>query len=220
MIPPSLEARLRAEASLGQMPIDLAAYAQANRDPLDPILCGSGSWTAPLGVFGRDPGRHEVLLGEPFIGKGGQLVRNGLHRAVHGRNCADLAASIRVGQRIYWANTVPWKPLGNKAWSVRIKRRFLPMIQEALVNHWSGHDLLTLGNVAFHWFGLADKTLKPRLAKHWERPDRYETSLEVVLGGKTFRLHPLPHPSPLNATWYKRFPELLDARLSALGWSG
>ncbi len=202
------------------MPIDLAVYAQTDRDPLDPILCGTGSWSAPLGVFGRDPGRHEVLHGEPFIGKGGQLVRSGLHRAVHGTDCPDLAASIRVGQRIYWANTVPWKPLGNKAWSVKVKRRFLPMIQDALVNHWSGHDLLTLGNVAFHWFGLADKALKPALAEHWARPDRYETSLQVELLGKRFRLHPLPHPSPLNATWYKRFPELLDARLSTLGWIG
>jgi uracil-DNA glycosylase len=219
-MPAELQARLRTEAALGEMPVDLAVYESAGRDPLAPILCGSGSWTAPVGVFGRDPGRHEVIQGEPFIGKGGQLVRSGLHRAVHGTDCPDLDASVQVGQRIFWANTVPWKPLGNKAWSVKVKRRFLPMIQDALVTHWSGHDLLTLGNVAFQWFGLADKTLKPVLAAHWERSDRYEASVSVTLGGKVFHLHPLPHPSPLNATWYRRFPELLDGRLSALDWTG
>ncbi len=220
MIPPALHARLRAEAALGGVPIDTPVYAQAGRDPLDPILCGSGDWSAPLGVFGRDPGRHEVLHGEPFIGKGGQLVRDGLHRAAHGTPCPDLAASVTVGRRVFWANTVPYKPLGNKAYAVRIKRRFAPMIQDALVTHWSGSHLLTLGNVAFHWFGLADRANKPALDAHWGRPDRYETSLAVQLGDKLFHLHPLPHPSPLNATWYKRFPALLDGRLSALDWRG
>ena len=219
-MPAALASRLAAEAARGDMPIDLPVYAQAGRDPGEPILYGSGSWTAPLGIFGRDPGRHEVVHGEPFIGQGGQLVRSGLHRAAHGMDCPDLTASIKVGQRVFWANTVPWKPIGNKAWSVRIKRRFLPMIQDALVCHWTGHDLLTLGNVAFHWFGLADRDLKPALDAHWARADRYESSLDVTLASKRLRLHPLPHPSPLNATWYKRFPALLDARLQALDWSG
>lgn len=220
MIPPQLQARLRAEAALGGMPVDLPVYTAAGRDPLAPILCGSGSLTASLGIFGRDPGRHEVLLGEPFIGKGGQLVRDGLHRAAHGTDCPDLDAAIRVGQRAFWANTVPYKPLGNRAWSVGIKRRFAPMIETLLIDVWPGQDLITLGNVAFHWFGLADRALKPALADHWTREDRYERSLTVRLGGKDFHLHPLPHPSPLNATWYRRFPALLDARLAQLGWSG
>ena len=34
---------------------------------------------------------------------------------------------------------------------------------------------------------------------------------------RELRIHPLPHPSPLNATWYKRFPDLLRARLRTLG---
>ncbi len=220
MIPPALRERLSREAACGEMPVDFPVYKAAGRDPLVPILCGSGSMTAPLGFFGRDPGRHEVVHGEPFIGKGGQLVRSGLHRAVHGTDCPDLAASIAVGQRVFWANTVPYKPLGNKAWSVAIKRRFAPLIQELLVDLWAGHDLVTLGNVAFQWFGLVDRSLKPALDAHWKRTDRYESSLTVTLAGKPLRLHPLPHPSPLNATWYPRFPGLLDGRLTQLGWRG
>jgi uracil-DNA glycosylase len=212
--------RIQEEAARGEMGIDLPVYQSVGRDPTVPVLLGSGSLEARIGVFGRDPGRREIELGEPFIGKGGQLVRQGLHRAWHGSELPDLQSSIEVGRRIFWGNTVPYKPLGNKAWSVKIKRRFVDAIRELLVHHWNGHELLTLGNVAFDWFRLAAPELKPVLAEFWERPDRYEASLEVQLDGKSLRLHPLPHPSPLNARWYPLFPGLLDARLKSLDWRG
>ncbi|MFW5828109.1 MAG: uracil-DNA glycosylase family protein, partial [Alkalispirochaeta sp.] len=119
---------------------------------------------------------------------------------------------------VFWANTVPYKPLGNKAWPVAVKRRFLPFIRELLVVHWQGHDLITLGNQAFQWFGLAEPRLRPTLREFWLREDRYEASLEVDVAGKSIRLYPLPHPSPLNATWHRRFPALIDSRLQQLGW--
>lgn len=202
------------------MPIDAPVYEEAALDPTTPVLLGTGTLSARIGVFGRDPGRNEVLEREPFIGKGGQLIRAGLHRAQFGREPESAEDFLRAGQSVFWGNTVPYKPTGNKAWSVKIKRRFLPHIQELLVERWEGADLLTCGNVAFEWFGLADKSLKPALKEFWGRPDRYESVLELKLAGKAFRLHPLPHPSPLNATWYKRFPELLDKRLQALDWTG
>jgi len=208
------------EALGGGMTTDLPVYELAGRDPSIPIFLGSGSLHARVGIFGRDPGRNEVLLGEPFIGKGGQLIRDGLHRAVYGTNCPSLEASIEVGRTIFWANTVPYKPLGNKAWSVAVKRRFAPHVVQVLVQHWSGQDLITCGNVAFEWFGLVDKTLKPKLKAFWQQEDRYERSLNLDFLGKTLRLHPLPHPSPLNARWYPRFPALLDQRLAQLAWSG
>lgn len=208
---------LRREAARGEMAVDLPVYSEAGRDPRDPILLGSGSLESPIGIFGRDPGRHEVLEGEPFIGKGGQLIRAALHRAIHGEEPPDIAASVEAGRSVFWGNTVPYKPIGNKAWSVGVKRRFLPLIRTILVEHWKGQDLITCGNVAFFWFGLADPSLKETLQDHWSRPDRYETSLTITLG-KALTLHPLPHPSPLNATWYPRFPALMDLRLSQLGW--
>jgi uracil-DNA glycosylase len=167
-----------------------------------------------------------VELGEPFIGSGGQLVRAALHRAA-GQSVVGpdgdgarltLAQSIEAGRSVFWGNTVPYKPVGNKAWSTAVKRRFVPYIRELLVRHWQGTELITLGNQAFEWFGLADETLRPRLQRFWKRDDRYEAMLEVVLDGKTFRLYPLPHPSPLNAAWHARFPALLDARLRELDW--
>ena len=208
----------RAEAQRGDMPVDRVVYENHGLPVTEPVLLGSGQLRSRLGIFGRDPGRTEIQLQEPFVGKGGQHIRNGLHRARHGTDCPNLEASIEVGKPIFWGNTVPYKPLGNKAWSVKIKRRFLPIVQDLLVHHWQGDQLLTCGRVAFFWFGLADKTLKPALEAHWARPDRFESSLAIPLGGKVFNLHPLPHPSPLNAVWYKRFPNLLDQRLQKLQW--
>ncbi|MCP4810194.1 MAG: uracil-DNA glycosylase [Proteobacteria bacterium] len=212
-------AAMAAEAALGGMDIDFPVYASAGLAPTTPVLLGSGSLDAPVGILGRDPGRFEIHDREPFIGKGGQLIRDGFHRARHGVDCPSKQASVEVGRGVFWCNTVPFKPTGNKAWSMKVKRRFEPHITSLIVDHWTGSDMLTCGNVAFEWFGVADKSLRPQLKAFWTRPDRYEASLEIELRGKTIRLHPLPHPSPLNATWYKNFPALLDARLAELGWS-
>ena len=212
--------RIEAEAQLGDMSIDRVVYEEVGRETTAPVLLGSGSLCSRVGIFGRDPGRTEIELNEPFIGKGGQLVRAGLYRAAVGGELPDLDTSIEVGRRVFWANTVPYKPIGNKAWSVRVKRRFVPYIREFLVEHWQGNELITLGNVAFDWFRLAAPELKDCLRDFWSSEERYSTSLEICLAGKDIRLHPLPHPSPLNATWYPKFPALLDARLSQLEWSG
>lgn len=212
--------RIAEEARKGDMTIDFDAYRVAGRDPSSPVLLGSGSTTSRIGIFGRDPGRTEIEIGEPFIGKGGQLVRAALHRASGGDGAPSIEQSVEAGRRVFWGNTVPYKPLGNKAWSIVVKRRFAPFIAELLVEHWTGDRLITLGNQAFEWFALADASLKGLLAEFWRRDDRYEASVEIVLRGKMIRLYPLPHPSPLNATWHKRFPEMMAQRLRQLEWVG
>ena len=219
-LPDALTARIRAEAARGDMAVDLPVYEAAGKDPLVPLLLGSGSLAAPIGVFGRDPGRFEIVHDEPFIGAGGQLIRAALHRAVHGSEpgpgTAGFDAALAVGRGVFWANTVPYKPVGNKPWSLTIQRRFVPMIRELLVEHWTGRDLLICGTRPFQWFRLADPTLKPALDAFWARDDRYAASLDITLAGKPLRLHPLPHPSPANAAWFKKFPALIDARLASL----
>ena len=208
---------MQAEAAKGGLDIDTAVYDSASLAWTTPVLMGSGSLDAPVGFFGRDPGRTEVELREPFIGRGGSLVRDGLHRARHGENAPDLQARINVGQRFFWANTVPYKPLGNKAWSVRIKRRFVPFVRTLLVERWQGTDLITFGNVAFDWFRLAFPQQKEAIRAFWARPDRYEATFALELGNRTLQVRPLPHPSPLNATWYPKIPALLDQRLAQAG---
>ena len=180
------------------------------------MLLGSGSLRATIGFMGRDPGRHEVLLREPFIGAGGRLIRDGLHLHHHQTPAPSQEAAIAVGRAYFWCNTVPYKPVGNKAWSVKVKRRFAPMIAEVLVSQWQGADLLTCGRVAFDWFRLLEPSLTPTLKAFWARPDCFEASLTISFQGKALRLHPLPHPSPLNAKWHKRFPAILAARLQHL----
>lgn len=201
--------------------IDQAVYERFEADPLEPII-GLGRADARIGFFGRDPGRDEVRHGEPFIGAGGQLVRRTIHRHLHGTEMPDFETSLALGRDFFWINTVPYKPVGNKAWSMKIKRRFHSLMRALLIESWHGRDLITLGREAFLWFGIdQDKAERERIRAFWQRADRFESYIEITLhtpeaGGQRFRLYPLPHPSPLNATWYKRFPDLLRGRLDAL----
>lgn len=198
--------------------IDTAVYERFEKDPLEPII-GLGAPDTRVAFFGRDPGRDEVRHGMPFIGAGGQKVRETLHRYLYGREIPDFESSVAVGQRFFWANTVPYKPIGNKAWSMQVKKRFQPLMAEVLLRNWNGSDVIALGRDAFFWFGINQpKEVRAALEEFWERGDRYEAFLEMPLAladgaARTFKLYPLPHPSPLNATWYGRFPDLLTARL-------
>lgn len=201
--------------------IDTEVYARFETDPLEPII-GLGRPDARIGFFGRDPGRDEVKHGEPFIGAGGQLVRKTIHRHLYGEDMPDFEASRELGRSFFWINTVPYKPVGNKAWSMKIKRRFHPLMSALLIEQWQGRSLITLGREAFLWFGIGQsREERQRIEAFWKRDDRFESSIDVALATATgepqiFSIHPLPHPSPLNATWYKRFPELLRGRLQDL----
>lgn len=201
--------------------IDVDVYERFKRDPLEPII-GLGQRNLRIGFFGRDPGRDEVRYGEPFIGAGGQLVRKALYEQIYGEQMPDFEASRAVGEHFFWINTVPYKPTGNKAWSMKVKRRFHDLMNDILISRWEGRTLITLGREAFLWFGIGrSKEERARLEAFWKQEDRFESSIEVTLENErgeaqTFTLYPLPHPSPLNQTWYARFPELLKNRLKQL----
>ncbi|CAN5839647.1 hypothetical protein BH11PSE13_BH11PSE13_16230 [soil metagenome] len=202
--------------------IDLAVYAEHRRDWRDPII-GLGPPNAPLCIFGRDPGRTEVEHDLAFIGRGGQLVRGGLHRRRLGIavETPTFDASVAAGANVFWLNTVPYKPIANKAWSMAVKRRFQPLMADLLVNAWHGRQVIVLGREAFFWFGMGQT---PEVAKDldafWLRDDRYAATLSIdYVHGDTARtlvLAPLPHPSPANAVWFARFPALLAARMQAI----
>lgn len=201
--------------------IDVEVYQRFGKDPLEPII-GLGDADAPIAFFGRDPGREEVRHGEPFIGSGGQLVRKVLYRHLHGEEMPDFEAGRALSERFFWINTVPYKPVGNKAWSMKVKRRFLPQMRQLLIESWHGESIITLGREAFLWFGIDQPAeVRQRLEQFWQSEDRFSASIEIELqaedGAKrAFKLYPLPHPSPLNQTWFKRFPALLEARLVLL----
>lgn len=204
--------------------IDIEVYTAYNQDPLEPVI-GEGNPDSDLAFFGRDPGRDEIKYRMPFIGAGGQKVRTTLYKHLYSKEMPDFAASLEVGRHFFWANTCPYKPIGNKAWSMKIKKQFQPLVADLLIDIWNGRQIITLGREAFLWFAINQpKEIKLQLEEFWAQEDRFSRSISVELKsqqGKSRRLtiHPLPHPSPLNATWYKRFPELLALRLKQLNIS-
>ena len=200
--------------------IDREVYDALGKDPLEPVM-GEGDRRARVCMFGRDPGRHEVEHGQPFVGAGGQKIRQGLYAHLHGAPLPDFAASLEVGRYVFWANTVPYKPLGNKVWSAKVRRAFAPYVRDLLVHGWQGEHIIVLGRVAFDWFGH-DKDTAQRLKAHWASEACFETPVPVTLtapdgASRQVAVHVLPHPSPLNATWAPRFPGLLAACLDRVG---
>lgn len=204
--------------------IDLEAYAAYGRDWRVPVL-GLGPDDAPLCIFGRDPGRTEVEHQLPFVGRGGQLVRTGLHR--HRRGLDEVAPALSFNEAaaasdgVFWLNTVPYKPVGNKAWAMAVKRRFQPLVAELLLGTWKGRTVMVLGREAFFWFGIGQPAqTNAALQAFWSRADRYSATLTIDYQhdglARSLILAPLPHPSPANAAWFKRFPALLAARLNQL----
>lgn len=212
---------LRREAE-GTAGIDLAAYAQSGRDWREPVI-GLGPADAPLCIFGRDPGRSEVEHGLAFIGPAGQLVRSALHRRRFGEDAAapDFEQAVAAGADVFWLNTVPYKPVGNKAWSMAVKRRFQPLMASLLMDTWQGEQVIVLGREAFFWFAIGQTAeVAAALDAFWARDDRHDATLGIDYchagRSRTLTLAPLPHPSPANAVWFARFPALLAKRLQAL----
>lgn len=207
--------------------IDREAYDAFGRDWREPII-GLGPRDARLCIFGRDPGRTEVEHAQPFVGKGGHLVRAALYRHGHGADAGvpDFAASVAAGREVFWLNTVPYKPVGNRAWSMAVKRRFQPLMAELLLATWQGRGgertVIALGREAFFWFGIAQPAgVAAALDAFWAQGDaRYGRTLRIAYQfgetEHTVTLAPLPHPSPANAVWFSRFPSLMDQRLRQL----
>ena len=212
--------QVQQEAQREEFPIDIPVYKYANLDPTYPVLY-AGNLQSPLCFFGRDLGRDEVKARQPLIGAAGTLVGQGFYQAMHQRKADSPQELQSICDRVLLSNTVPYKPPGNKAYSVKVKQRFRPYIEQLLVFHWQGNQIITLGTEAFKWYSLYGQ---PReLDTFFRRSDRYNATLNINLTatdskGKTDQklvsLLPLPHPSPLNQKYYAIFPQLLQTRLS------
>lgn len=133
--------------------IDVDAYRLAGRDPCDPLI-GLGPADSRVAIMGRDPGRSEVTHGAPFVGAGGQRLRQVLYQQIYGHPMPDAASGMAVSSAYFWLNTVPYKPLGNKAWPASLRQQFQPLVANLLLRHWCDHAVITLGREAFFWFGI------------------------------------------------------------------
>ena len=183
--------------------IDVDCYDRYRQDPSKPIL-GLGKADARWCFFGRDPGEQEVCFQRPFVGDAGKRIR--IIMAEFGMSDDD----------VYWMNTVPFKPTGNKAWSLGVRRKCHPALLE-LLGGWEGTAVITFGEAAFKWFGFQSSEDRRTVEQFWARTDKYEAQLPIGLGlagvERRVTLYPVPHPSRANATWSARFPALLRARL-------
>lgn len=212
-----------AQARRLRLAVDGAVYREAGRDPRAPIAW-AGQLTAGVCIVGRDLGRDEVRRGQPLVGASGRAVREGVLRAVGGWPAPGDALLETALAHVLLCNLVPYKPVGNRAFSADVLAAFRPSLEQLLGCRWSGNAVLALGNGALAWFEpYAEAEAYRSLAAS---PNRYEGELacrlEVVCGARSvarsFTVCPLPHPSPANATWRKRFPGLLEKRLAK--WLG
>jgi len=212
------------EAQRETFPVDIPVYSAAKKDITRPVLYG-GNLQSKLCFFGRDLGKDEVYVQQPLIGSAGRLVRQGFYEALHQKKAHSPEELNTVCDRLLLTNTVPYKPPGNKAYAVAVKERFRPFVASLLVFYWSGNQIITLGTEAFKWFTPYRK--KGEVDQFFKQSDRFSTSLDVMLSAedeqgkihqKSVTLLPLPHPSPLNQTYYAKFPQMLQDRLKNIGF--
>ncbi len=213
--------RIRKVAEQTDMPIDKSVYDKCSKDHLEPILYG-GTINAGMGVLARDLGKDEVINGEPLIGAGGQKLRRILSEYYTGKVSAKTEVHHKEAMNhIMFTNIVPYKPIGNKVFSKKIRQRFSLLIAEFLIKYWKGSYLMTLGTEAFKWFELFCD--KDRLEEFWNDDNRYEKVIKCEISAeidgkkqrKLISIAPLPHPSPLNRRWTQQFPDLLKNRLKS-----
>lgn len=193
--------------------------AAAHEPELRPVL-PRGPWQAAICFVGRDPGQEEAKCGVPFVGESGQRLRDCLLEVYAPFVPPGEHSRLAVGERFFWTHTVPFKPRGNKSWSQRVRVACQPVLLQLMHDQWGGRNVVTFGNEAFFWFGIGQpRETREKLRAFWAQGDiKYERSMEVPLPGlaRTVLLHPLPHPSPANARWRTRFPELFKQRLLLL----
>ena len=217
----ALISQVQQEAQREEFPIDIPVYKSANLEPTKPILY-AGNLASPLCFFGRDLGKDEVQARQPLIGASGTMVRQGFYYAVHKKKAPSRKdLDDTTINRVLLTNTVPYKPPGNKAYLVKVKKRFRPFLEQLFVFHWQGNQVITLGTEAFKWF--ANYGAKGELDNFYRSSDCFENQLTINISAtddlgmahtKAITLFPLPHPSPLNQQYYDAFPKMLQKRLT------
>ena len=217
----TLISQVQQEAQREEFPIDVPVYKSAGIEPTEPILY-AGNLASPLCFFGRDLGKDEVQARQPLIGASGTMVRQGFYDSVYKQKAPSRKElDDTTIERVLLSNTVPYKPPGNKAYLVKVKKRFRPFLEQLFVFHWQGNQMITLGTEAFKWF--ATYGAKGELDSFYRSEDRFENKLTVNVSAtddlgmshtKAITLLPLPHPSPLNQKYYAAFPKMLQQRLA------
>ncbi|NUM32902.1 MAG: uracil-DNA glycosylase [Candidatus Brocadiae bacterium] len=216
----ALQQEIQKHAQLEAFSIDKEVYLACGKDPISPILM-AGSLESPLCFFARDLGRDEVRAGQPLYGAAGRMVRSGIYNSLYNSAASSPQDLDKAASYVLLTNTVPYKPIDNKAYPPKVRERFRPFILSLLMDYWQGKYIIPLGTEALQWFEKYDTS--PKFKAFIKSESRFVETFELQLTSsnpeeskKNVLLCPLPHPSPLNQKYYALFPQMLNARLEFL----
>ena len=137
-------------------------------------MFADGNPTADIMLIGEAPGRDEDLQGLPFVGRSGQLLDK-------------MLAAIKLDRsKVYIANTVPWRPPGNRTPTpaeIATCRPFLHRQIELV----SPKIIMTLGAPAAQTM-FETKTPISRMRGRWR---------DLAVAGLTIAALPTLHPAYL-----------------------
>lgn len=136
------------------------------------LVFGDGNPHADVMFIGEAPGREEDLQGKPFVGRSGQLLDK-------------MMAAIGLDRtKVYIANTVPWRPPGNRTPTPAEISTCLPFLyrQIQLV---APKFIVTLGAPAAQTM-FETKNSISRMRGQWR---------ELNIGGRTIKALPTLHPA-------------------------
>lgn len=138
------------------------------------LVFADGNPNADIMFIGEAPGRDEDLQGKPFVGRAGQLLDK-------------MLLSIGLDRtRVYIANTVPWRPPGNRTPTQAEISACLPFLQRQ-IELVDPKILVTVGAPASQTLFETSQSIS-RLRGQWR---------EVDAGGKTRQGMAILHPAYL-----------------------
>jgi uracil-DNA glycosylase len=205
--PPAIEASLTADPSEARA---LAAGAQTLeelREILDgyngcglkfratQLVFADGNPQAEIMLIGEAPGADEDRIGRPFVGRSGQLLDR-------------MLAAIGLDRtKVYIANTVPWRPPGNRTPTPEEMALCLPFLHRQ-VELVAPRIVMTLGGPAMQTvFSTTNGIIKMR--GKWS---------QVTIGNHAVDAMPTLHPAYLlrnPAAKQQAWRDLLSLKLKA-----
>lgn len=136
------------------------------------LVFADGNPEADIMLIGEAPGRDEDIQGKPFVGRSGQLLDR-------------MLAAIGLDRtKVYIANTVPWRPPGNRTPTPAEIATCMPFLHRQ-IGFVDPKIIVTLGKPAAHtMFEVSDPI--SRLRGKWR---------DLEINGKRIRALPTLHPA-------------------------
>ncbi|WP_420959571.1 uracil-DNA glycosylase [Brucella sp. IR073] len=169
----------RTAATLEELRERLAAFDGCNLKFTAKNMCfADGDPASPIMFIGEAPGRDEDIEGRPFVGRSGQLLNR------------MLVAMGLERDRVYIANTIPWRPPGNRTPTPLETELCRPFI-ERQIELADPKVLVALGGPAAKALTGSQEGIL-RLRGNWK--------LHVTPSGKEIPVMPTLHPAYLLRT--------------------